>query len=99
MAANMTTVPGHLIPISFQQITTVSASIGLTVPDKTVLAVIQPEAQNVRYRDDGVAPTAAIGMKLIANDFLFYTGDMAAIRFIEEAASAKLNITYYRNNG
>ena len=99
MASNMTTVPGHLIPLGYQQITSLSGSTALTVPDKASLAVIQPESQNVRYRDDGVAPTASTGMKIVANDLLFYTGDFSAIRFIEETGSAKLNVTYYRNNG
>lgn len=99
MASNMTSIPGHLVPNGYQQITSLVAATALTVPDKTVLAVIQPESQNVRYRDDGVNPTASVGMRIVANDIVFYTGDMAAIRFIEETASAKLNVTYYRNNG
>lgn len=99
MAANMTSIPGHLIPNGYQQITSLSSATALTVPDKSCLAVIQPESQNVRYRDDGSNPTASVGMKVVANDILFYTGDFAAIKFIEETTSAKLNVTYYRNNG
>lgn len=90
------TIQGHLVPNGFQQITTVSAAVGLTVPDGTKLAMIQAESQNVRWRDDGTNPTAAIGMKLVANDILVYTGVMSAIKFIEETGSAKLNITYYK---
>lgn len=90
------TIQGHLVPNGFQQITTVSAAVGLTVPDGTKLAMIQAESQNVRWRDDGTNPTAAIGMKLVANDILVYTGVMSAIKFIEETVSAKLNITYYK---
>lgn len=99
MANNTTQIPGHLRPNGYEQITSLAAAAGINAPDGTVLAVIQPEAQNVRYRDDGTNPTTGVGMKLVANDYLFYTGVMSAIKFIEEAASAKLNITYYKNNG
>lgn len=90
------TVQGHLESNGFQQITTVSAAIGLTVPDKTRLAMIQPESQNVRWRDDGTNPTASVGMILVANDILVYSGVLSSIKFIEVTASAKLNITYYK---
>lgn len=90
------TIQGHYEPNGFQQITTVSSAIGLTVPDQTKFALIQPEAQNVRWRDDGTNPTTGIGMKLVANDILVYSGNLSAIKFIEETGSAKLNITYYK---
>lgn len=57
--------------------------------------MIQAESQNVRWRDDGVNPTASVGMVIVANDTLFYTGDFSAIKFIEVTGSAKLNIIFY----
>jgi hypothetical protein len=81
--------------LGYQQISTVSASIGLTVPAGATLAVITPESQAVRWRDDGTAPTSAIGMPLPISTVLSYDGDLQRIRFIEQAASAKLNISYY----
>lgn len=79
----------------FQQITVLTASTGLTVPASAAMALIQAESQSVRWRDDGTAPTAAIGMILSPGDVLVYNGSLGAIRFIEVAASAKLNVTYY----
>lgn len=99
MANNVTTIPGYLKPIGYEQITTLSSSVSLNPPNFADVALIQPETQNVRWRDDGTDPTAAIGMILVANDILIYTGKMAEIEFIEVAASAKLNVTYYKNNG
>ncbi|HNA61455.1 MAG TPA: hypothetical protein PKW79_00055 [Rhabdochlamydiaceae bacterium] len=99
MANNVTSTPGHLEVISYQQITSLSSATGLTVPDKATHAFIQPEAQNVRWRDDGNNPTASVGMLLVANDLFIYTGTFSAIKFIEVTASAKLNVTYYRNKG
>lgn len=93
------TVPAHMESLGYVQIaaTGLASAAGLgTIPNHAVMAVIQPTAQNVRYRDDGTNPTASAGMRLVANDVLFYTGDLSAIKFIEEAASAVLNITFYK---
>jgi hypothetical protein len=42
-----------------------------------------------------VAPTATVGMPLAAGVTLQYDGDITQIKFIEQSAGAKLNITYY----
>ena len=89
--------------IGYQQITSLSSAQNLTVPllDKTGLnqkptfALITPETQAVRWRDDGTAPTATVGMPLAAGVTLQYDGDLKKIQFIEQTASAKLNISYY----
>lgn len=82
-------------PKGYQQITVVSASVGLTVPSGAVIALIRANTQAVRWRDDGVPPTAAIGVPLAAGETLQYEGDLAAIRFIEQTASAALDVSYY----
>lgn len=99
MANNITSIPGHLEVISYAQITSLNTATGLTVPDKATHAFLQPEAQNVRWRDDGNNPTASVGMILVANDTFIYTGNFGAIKFIEVSASAKLNVTFYKNKG
>jgi hypothetical protein len=89
--------------MGYQQITSLSASTALTMPTQTQLglsatpaiALITPEGQAVRWRDDGVAPTASVGMPLPAGVTLQYDGDITKIRFIEQTAGAKLNVTYY----
>lgn len=87
----------YMEPLGFVQITSLSAAAGLgTVPEGATLAMIQPITQNISWRDDGTNPTAAIGMVLVVNDILFYSGTFSAIKLIEIAASAKVNITYYR---
>ena len=88
----------------YQQITSLSSATSLTVPSKDInglvatpsLAVIRCETQGVRWRDDGVAPTASVGMPLSVGDVLLYDGDLKKIQFIEQASSAKLDISYYR---
>jgi len=49
----------------------------------------------VRWRDDGVAPTASIGMPLAAGVTLQYDGDLTQIQFIQYGGTAELNVTYY----
>lgn len=83
-------------PLGYQQITSLSAATALTVPDGATRCLLQAETQNVRFRDDGTDPTASVGMILIAGSAPFpYEGNVAAVKFIEASASAKLNVTYY----
>lgn len=89
------------VPCGYQQITSLSAAALLTVPTTcgggpVTFVRIVAETQAVRYRDDGVAPTATVGMPLAVAVQLDYDGTPSKIQFIEQTASAKLNISYYR---
>lgn len=89
--------------LGYQQITDLSSAVGLTVPavDEAgnkmmpTRAFIVAEGNNVRWRDDGTAPTASVGMILIQNNVLSYDGDLNSIKFIQVSAGAKLNVSYY----
>lgn len=89
--------------LGYQQITSLSSATGLTVPQvdlnglacKPSIAIITAETQAVRWRDDDVNPTATVGMPLASGATLQYDGDLTKIKFIEQTASAKINITYY----
>lgn len=88
--------------LGYQQITSLSSATSLSVPSVDVnglscrpsIAMITPETQAVRWRDDS-APTASVGMPLAAGVTLQYDGDLSKIQFIEQTAGAKLNISYY----
>lgn len=89
-----------LQPMGYQQITSLGASTALTVPNGAKFALIQAEAQAVRYRDDGTAPTATIGMWLAPTSAtayiaLWYSGKLGSLRFIQSTAGAILNVSYY----
>ncbi|MGJ2639728.1 hypothetical protein ACR8HR_22505 [Salmonella enterica subsp. enterica serovar Paratyphi A] len=87
-------------PLGYQQITSLAASTALTVPPGANVALIDCEAQAVRWRDDGTAPTAAIGMPMAVADAPFlFSANLSAVRFIEQTAGAKLNVAYYRLAG
>ena len=81
--------------LGYQQITSLSSATGLTPPQGATLALIVPESQNVRWRDDGTNPTASVGMPIFVGASLSYDGDFNKIKFIEESASAKINVSFY----
>lgn len=89
--------------IGYEQITSLSSSTALNAPAtdanglscRPSFALITCEGAPVRWRDDGNAPTASVGMPLAAGVTLQYDGDMLKIRFIQQSTGAKLNISYY----
>jgi len=90
----------NLIPMGYQQITDVSAAVGLTVPRNVEsaaanYALITPQTQAIRWRDDGTDPSATVGYPLAVGSELSYDGDLTKIKFFEQAASAAINISYY----
>lgn len=82
--------------LGYVQLTSLATATGFSsVPVGATYAIIQAEAQAVRWRDDGVAPTAAIGMVIPAGGELRYDGNLRGIQFIEAVALAKLNVSFY----
>lgn len=58
---------------------------------------IAPEAAAVRYLPGGGTPTATSGMPISVGSQLAYdAGNLAGLRFIQQAAGAILNVLYYR---
>jgi hypothetical protein len=63
------------------------------------VVMIQAEGQNVRYRTDGVNPTAAVGMLLEVGAIHVINmpdGSQNDIKVIEAAVGGILNITWFR---
>jgi hypothetical protein len=89
--------------LGYQQITDLSSAVGLTIPAVDIAgnkvmptrAFIVAEGNDIRWRDDGTAPTASVGMILIRNNVLSYDGDLRKIQFIQSGTGAKLNVSYY----
>lgn len=85
-------------PRGYNEVNNVVAATGLTLPALDVNAVlITVEGGDVRWRDDGVDPTAAVGHPLAVGQSLEYNGVLTAIKFIEQAAGSpgKLRCSYY----
>lgn len=100
MSVNLKAITTRL---GYQQITSLSTATALTVPSmdvnglnqRPVIALITPEGQAVRWRDDNVNPTASVGMPLAVGVTLQYDGDLTMIKFIEQVSGGKINISYY----
>ena len=94
----MTTL--RIAPLGYEQITSLTAAAGLTVPTGAALAIIRASTAAVRWRDDGVAPTTSVGMPMATTDAPFeYSGNLSAIKFIAETGSPVLDVSYYRIAG
>lgn len=81
-----------LVPKGYQQLTPV-VSTPLAVPVGAVYALLQARIGDISYRDDGVAPTTSVGMRIVLDNSLFYTGSLASLLFI--TAVGTLDVLYY----
>lgn len=88
--------PYTFTPLGYQQITAVSGTTALTPPAGATIAFITVEGAAARYRDDGAAPTATVGMPLAVGQPLVYSGSLSAIKFIQQSAGAILDVSYYK---
>lgn len=82
------------VPLGYQQIVSPAAATGLTVPAGATMALISVSGATMRWRDDGTAPTAGVGMPVAAGQEFQYSGNLAAIQVI--GTGATLDISYYR---
>jgi hypothetical protein len=90
-----------LVPLGYQQFTSLASATTLTVPSGAEVAMISitmSVAGYVRYRDDGGVPTGAAGMTIPSgqNPFL-YNGDLRAAQFILGATGTltSMDVLYY----
>lgn len=65
------------------------------IPQGARFALLKCTAQAVRWRDDGTAPTATVGMLIDVGDEFWYTGALASLQVIQATASAVLDIVFY----
>lgn len=83
-------------PLGYVQMTAIVAGSGLTsIPNGTRFVLMQAEAQEIRWRDDGVAPTTTVGMIITVNSILLYTGVPENMKVTAAAVGAILNVSYY----
>lgn len=86
-------VPGT--PLGFQQITSLTAAVSLTVPAGARTAWLSIETANVRMRDDGTAPTATVGLVLVSGNDYMYSGNLPAIKLIAATGTPVVDVLYY----
>jgi hypothetical protein len=88
------------VPCGYQQLA-VNTAASLTIPtacgSSPALAVIKAEAQALRYRDDGTAPTATVGQPIAVTDApILYEGSISALQFIAQTSGGIVNVLFYR---
>jgi len=93
---SMGTHDQSLTPVGYEQHVSFSgAAVPLKIKDSSYL-LLQATGTAVRWRDDGTAPTATVGMQLDANQDFWYTGDPKAIKAIGIDGSSVLNVSGYK---
>jgi hypothetical protein len=89
------------VPCGYLQVTVTTVQ-SLTIPASCngipSLVVIKTETAGVRYRDDGVAPTATVGMPIAATDApVSYEGTISALQFVvTPSGTATVDLLYYK---
>jgi hypothetical protein len=86
-------------PLTYYQLTTtLSGAVPLpTIPALASYCMLTAEVADLRWRADGTAPTASVGMPLYAGAPLFVVGQtaMAAFHVIQQSAGGVLNVSYF----
>lgn len=88
-------------PLGFQALAvTTGSAASLTIPALSAprLVEICLEGNQIRYRDDGTAPTTTVG-ELVTYSLtpcFPYSGSISAIQFIATVTPTTLDVLYYR---
>lgn len=89
--------------MGYQQLTVSGTALALTVPTGATIALLTVESNAVRFRDDGVAPTASVGFPLSVSaggvSSFEYSGNLSQVLIISQTGSATVDILYYRVAG
>ena len=66
----------------------------VTIPEGATWALLVPSAA-IRWRDDGSAPTSAVGMPLAAGGSLEFDSDLRKLKLISQSGNADINVALY----
>lgn len=88
--------PAHAQSLGYQQSASFSSATNLpSIPNSAREALVCIEGNAVRWRDDGVAPTATVGTPIAAGQCQRFTFFLGQVQFIPETGSATADVTYY----
>ncbi len=88
-------------PLGYAQKNVAAVSTGLPAPPNpysladVTYSILTPATVDIRWRDDGTAPTAAIGYPLKVGSELAYDGDPLAFQMISVGAATNVDVTLY----
>lgn len=93
----MITAEKQQLSLGLESFADLSAVKYLSPHKKAAYAEVQAHTKAVRWRDDGTAPTAAIGHLIPAGKTFRYIGSrLQTFAIIESEASATATVTYYQ---
>ncbi len=102
IGASEAVITGYRRPLGYQQIlaATLATAQSITVPTLPAgitvgYLIVQANGGIVRWRDDGTAPTASVGMSIPDGGELNYVGDLYKIKFILSTSAPVLDISIY----
>lgn len=90
-------------PLGYQQLSNAALQSAVKLTSPTLPAgmagpgfvVIQCQAGVVRWRDDGTAPTASVGMTILSGGELDYAGQISALQFITSSGTPICDVSFY----
>lgn len=93
-------VPAPSVSTGFQQVTGLTSAKSFTAPTGSTYCNVVSTGAAITFRTDGTAPTASIGYPLAINQpasFRMSVANLSAIQFIQQAATAVLNVDCYQD--
>lgn len=82
----------------YQQLTSLSSAAGVSVPAGSTYCIAIAEGGSVRYRGDGSAPTATIGVPMaVGQPFSFRLLSFTSLQFIQVSATASVDFDCYKD--
>ncbi len=83
-------------PLGYIQVAlTAGVPYAISPPEGARMVLLKPEGADMRYRDDGVAPTASIGMPVADGESLLYDVKLTQLQITGQAAGCICNLSYY----
>jgi hypothetical protein len=93
------TADGNMTPCGFLQapvstVQSLTALAGGAIPSGARIVWILPEGAGVRWRDDGTAPTAIVGMPIVAGQAWPYEGSLSALQLVSQGGTSTVNLWF-----
>ncbi|MEI6513646.1 MAG: hypothetical protein WCO51_10290 [bacterium] len=83
-------------PCGYRNFSLGSTATGIpNLPADAIMAIIHVEGISCRWRDDGIAPSASVGMPLTSITPFTYFGDLSALSFISSGGTVNISLSLY----
>lgn len=98
--ADTVTRPANSVSLGYCQLSVSTVVLISTcsggIPAGAVFADIIVETAAIRWRDDGTAPTTAVGFPLAVATRFVYTGNPTYLQVVAQTGTSVVNVVFYR---